>query len=102
MEKKAGGGIEVHDQTICCNSLCTGVKRKHLTGASIWERMPGNYRLFSSWTAADSVRSGCGGVLVRSLYFRLLCLGEWMTGCMRRIIRIRLLATLFYRLDSTK
>ena len=45
---------------------------------------------------------GCGDVLVRSLYFRLLFLAEWMAGCMRRIIIVRLLATLFHRLDGAE
>ena len=56
MEKMAGGGVEVDDQTVCCSALCTGVKSKKLSGASVWERTPGNYRLFSAWTATDSAR----------------------------------------------
>ena len=41
MEKVAGGRIEMHNQTVCYNELCTGVKRGKSSGASVWERTPG-------------------------------------------------------------
>ena len=56
MEKVVGGGIEVDDQTVCCSALCTGVRRRKLSGESVSERTSGNYRLFSDWTAADNAR----------------------------------------------
>ena len=42
MEKAAGGGIEVDDQTVCCNALGTGVNSRKLSGASVWGRTQGN------------------------------------------------------------
>ena len=56
MEKVAGGGIDVDDQAVYCDALCTGVKRRQLSGASVWWRVPDNYRLFSVWTVAHSAR----------------------------------------------
>ena len=54
-EKVSGGGIEVDDETVCCNALYTSVNRRKLSGASVWGRTPGNYRLFFAWTVVDSV-----------------------------------------------
>ena len=56
MGKMTSSGVEAVDQTICCNALRTGVKRTQLSGALIWERMPGNYRLFSTQTTTNNVR----------------------------------------------
>ena len=33
MGKVAGGGIEVDNQTVCCNALCTGINRSKLSVA---------------------------------------------------------------------
>ena len=44
--------------------------------------------------------NGYCDVPVRSLYVALLFLAEWMTGCMCRIILIRLLAALPHQLDG--
>ena len=47
MEKVASRGIEVDDKTVCYNALCTGVKKRQVSGASVLGRTLGNYRLFS-------------------------------------------------------
>ena len=94
IEKVAGGEIVVDDQTLCCNALWTGINRRKLSGMLVWGRTPGNYRLSFAWTVSDSARVD---VFVRSLYFRLLFLAEWMTGRMLKIIIIRFLATLFHQ-----
>ena len=56
MEKVPGGGIEMDDQTIYCNALCTDVSKRKLSGASIWGRTQLNYRLFFASIVANSAR----------------------------------------------
>ena len=48
--------METDYQTACCNALRTSDNRKQLIEASIWERTPGNYRLFSARAASKSAR----------------------------------------------
>ena len=79
MEKVAGGGIEVDDQTVCCNALCTGVNSGELSGASVWGITPGKLQAVLCLAGGGQCEGGCGDVLVRSLYFRPLFLAEWMT-----------------------
>ena len=100
MEKVIGGRIEVDNRTVCCNALWPGVNKGKLSRASVWERTVGKFQLVLCLDGGGQCKGGYGDVLVRSLYFRLLFLVEWMTGCMRRIVIIRLLATLFHRLEG--
>ena len=62
--------------------------------------MPDCRGLHSAQRAVECLLNGYCDVLVRSLYVALLFLAEWMTGCMRKIILIRLLAALPHRLDG--
>ena len=100
MENVAGGGIEVDDLTVCCNVLCTGVNKRKLSVASVWGKVPCKLQAVLCLDGGEQCEGGCGDVLVRFLYFRLLFLAEWMTGCTNRIIIIRLVATLFHRLRA--
>ena len=80
------------------NAQWTSDVRERLMGVATSERIPHCHRLHSAQRAAECVLSGYRDVLVRSLYIRLLLLAQWMTGCMRRIILIPLLAALLDRL----
>ena len=107
IKKVVGGGVQTHDQIVYCNTQWTSGKRKQLIKASIWERTPGNYRLFSARRAGETARVDVAmfSSLLwshRSLHIRLLFLAERMTGCMCKIVLIRLLATLFHRLDGVE